>query len=380
MSPRPHCKILCLFLFGALTVTLFVMYNKGLPPPMAAPIPSDRPSIPQTSDAGSQTSKDRSTKTVEEESGPITVLLWSWPFRIPFSLGDCKALFNISDCHITLDKNVYDKADGVMFHHRDIARDLSNLPKTRSTQKWIWWNQEPPKPPYSMFHKGMENLFNGTCTYRRDSDIWIPYATVVPRDQEEPFELPTKDKLVCWISSNGRETLAREIYYKELRKHIYVHKYGRAADGKHLPDWQYDGIVRSCKFYLSFENNNFTDYITEKLWNPLILGTVPVALGTTRKNYEEFIQGDAFIHVDDFASPKELADHLKRLDNDDELYIKYFVWKRSFKVKKQVIWLEHVCKTCDWLRRHKGNREFHELGKWYWKEDLSVIDIDYDYD
>ena len=35
----------------------------------------------------------------------------------------------------------------------------------------------------------------------------------------------------------------------------------------------------------------------------------------------------SFIHVEDFAGPKELAEYLHKLDNDDDLYNEYFkVW------------------------------------------------------
>ncbi|XP_017157903.1 alpha-(1,3)-fucosyltransferase 9-like [Poecilia reticulata] len=108
------------------------------------------------------------------------------------------------------------------------------------------------------------------------------------------------------------------------------------------------------------------DYITEKLYIPLSVGTVPVVLGTTRENYENFVQGDAFIHVDDFSSPKELADYLLLLDKNEELYLGYFKWRRHFKVNRAHFWAEHTCQACAYLRQHKEYRAFNNLNKWYW--------------
>lgn len=74
---------------------------------------------------------------------------------------------------------------------------------------------------------------------------------------------------------------------------------------------------------MSFENSIYQDYITEKLYNTLAVGTVPIVLGTLRKNYEKLVLGDSFIHVDNFASPKELGDCILLLDSNNDLYLKY---------------------------------------------------------
>jgi len=38
-------------------------------------------------------------------------------------------------------------------------------------------------------------------------------------------------------------------------------------------------LVSKYKFAIAMENGICNDYITEKLWRPLILGTVPITLG-----------------------------------------------------------------------------------------------------
>ncbi|XP_041828221.1 4-galactosyl-N-acetylglucosaminide 3-alpha-L-fucosyltransferase 9-like [Melanotaenia boesemani] len=306
------------------------------------------------------------THPVTESSKIMTVVLvWLWPFGQAYDLNVCSSLFNIEGCFITADRNLYNKSDGVVIHHRDISGDLSNLPKLQrpSFQKWIWMNLESPS--HSSKLPGMANLFNLTLNYRRDADIEVPYGSIIPSETQEAFVPPKKDKLVCWIVSNWNQNHLRGKYYNDLKNHVEVHVYGHAF-GKPISDQDFSPTMASCKFYLAFENSVHKDYITEKLYNPLSVGTVPVVLGTTRNNYENFIQQDAFIHVDDFNSPKELAEYLMLLDKNDEMYLNYFKWRQHFTVKKVHFWVEHTCLACDYLKKHKKYQAFNSLDKWYW--------------
>ncbi|XP_034015465.1 alpha-(1,3)-fucosyltransferase 9-like [Thalassophryne amazonica] len=295
----------------------------------------------------------------------ITVLIWLWPFGQAFNLSPCSSLFNIEGCFLTADRNFYNKSDGVVIHHRDIRSDLSNLPMLQRPpfQKWIWMNLE--SPTHSSKLPGIEKLFNLTINYRQDADIAVPYGSIVPAEDDENFVLPKKDKLICWIVSNWNPNHVRVKYFNELTKHVQVHSYGQAF-GSRISDQDFLPTISSCKFYLSFENSIHRDYITEKLYNPLSVGTVPVVLGPPRPNYERFIQGDAFIHTDDFKLPKELADYLLLLDKNQEMYLRYFDWRHYFKVKKAIFWAEHTCKACEYLRQHKEYKTFNDLDKWYW--------------
>ncbi|TWW53633.1 Alpha-(1,3)-fucosyltransferase 9 [Takifugu flavidus] len=260
-------------------VTLFFMYYKPSTSWFSGPM-----------ETGVSSERLKNNISTNSDKNVTTILLWFWPFGQTFELNVCNAYFGFEGCYITADKNLYNKSDGVVFHHRDIAGDLSNMPTVvrPSVQKWVWFNMESPS--HSSRHAGMESLFNLTMNYHLDSDIPLPYLSVIATENVEDFVPPSKNKLVCWIVSNWNQEYARVKFYNEF-----------------------------CKFYLSFENSIHKDYFTEKLYNPLAVGTVPVVLGPPRENYENIIQGDAFIHVEDFASAKELADYLLLLDKNEEI-------------------------------------------------------------
>ncbi|KAI4896651.1 hypothetical protein NFI96_000778 [Prochilodus magdalenae] len=221
-------------------------------------------------------------------------------------------------------------------------------------------NSESPSNTHQI--PGLDGLFNVSLSYRKDADISLPYGWVIPLKRElRHFVPPVKRRMVCWIVSNYNSEHRRVHYYTELQKYIRVHVYGDYFE-RHLSKEKYEEVLASCKFYLSFENSVHKDYITEKLFNALALGAVPVVFGPSRQNYERFVPSDAFIHVEDFPSVRALAKHLLFLHKNEEQYHRYFRWRRHFEAKTSSFPEEHACHACEYIRR---NKEYQDCGLYY---------------
>lgn len=95
---------------------------------------------------------------------------------------------------------------------------------------------------------------------------------------------------------------------------------------------------KDYKFYLAFENSNCKEYITEKLFeNSYEYNMLPIVMGARPEEYKKYTPDNSFIHIEEFPSPKELAEYLHKLDQDDDLYNSYFKWKGTTKYL-QLIW------------------------------------------
>ena len=80
-------------------------------------------------------------------------------------------------------------------------------------------------------------------------------------------------------------------------------------------------MLNQSYYHLSFFSlpGFCNDYMTEKLFRPLHVGSIPVYRGSPFAR--DFMPDNhSIIMTDDFESPKELAEFLLKLNSDDEKY------------------------------------------------------------
>lgn len=178
--------------------------------------------------------------------------------------------------------------------------------------------------------------FDLTMTYRRDADIrtgYVPFYGSADNLHTElrrpPLPKDAGAPVAMFISSRFDRS-GRQAYAVELARHIPIHSYGRFMRNRSLPhdDWRPTklAMIARYKFTIAFENAIGEDYVTEKFFDPLVTGSVPIYLGAP--NVEAFAPGDrCYLNVDDFESPRALAECLGRLSRNEAAYAEYLAWK-----------------------------------------------------
>ena len=87
-------------------------------------------------------------------------------------------------------------------------------------------------------------------------------------------------------------------------------------------------------------------------------------MGAPKEDYVAHAPAHSFIHVDDFDSPKELAEYLHLLDRNDTLYNEYFEWKGT----GQFINTFFSCRLCAMLHQVKPGdppRFYNDANEWW---------------
>lgn len=265
----------------------------------------------------------------------MLILFYQKIVRSRFAFYDQLKMANISnilsqDITITYDRDLTDRADAVVFNVPFSYSDIKKLIATkREKQVWIGWSYESEiNYPY-LFSDEMREMFDIWMTYHLDSDIVLPYYDYSFKEKlYYPYARKKYD--ICMFISSPVNKSKRKQYLVELIKYIYIDSYGRFLNNKKIiTDFGYmDKLrtIRNYKFVIAFENAISKDYVTEKFFDPLIVGAVPIYLGAP--NISNFSPGiNSFINVDNYRSPKELAEDLKLICRDEELYKSFFKWK-----------------------------------------------------
>jgi len=235
-------------------------------------------------------------------------------------------------------------ADVVVFHIPTVP-DLRGLRK-RPGQKWVAWSFESDRYYSRLRDPKYMRQFDLTMTYRWDSDVPVAYFGPDTRDDllRTPALKTASVPLVAFVS-NRFDLSGRFKYLKELMQYLPVDSYGLALQNKKLPEDKRQETkletIAAYKFTLAFENSISQDYVTEKFFEPLIVGSVPVYLGAP--NIDDFAPGEhCYINVAQFKGPRELAEYLIFAAGNQSEYDSYLAWKtkplrQSFLDKVEVV-------------------------------------------
>ena len=307
-----------------------------------------------------------------------TILFWDLPYRGFNCLFKplCGESYNC-DCRIGWwNEEVLEKSDAVVIspvgnskleekldknHSKNYDAELQNFKQTidkfrRPSQLYVFFQSESPGMPIHQHdYTGFDNVFNATLSYRLDSTYKSPYGSIGLLENKYGWkvkDLPkfeSKNLGVLSVISNCASNYRNQIVKKlvDLIKlpngnsgldvfgncaKIFAPNQTSKINVPRGPN-EIDKLSKNYKFYLSFENSKCKYYITEKFFeNGIKNGLVPIVSGAKRQEYEKFVPGSAFIHVDDFKTLEALSDRVNYLLKNDTAYQEYFDWRTENEV------------------------------------------------
>lgn len=238
------------------------------------------------------------------------------------------------DCIITTDRNLMGQADAVVFHLPDLPQISKGRLEKRVGQIWVAWNLECEVNYPWIKNEEFRSNFDLWMGYRQEDDIPYTYYSFISPETLRTTGLTAGERLnkTCMFVSNIWDKCNRREYLRALMKYTEIDSYGRVLNNIKLErdygNRTYMEIASRYKFTIAFENSLSTDYVTEKFFNPLMAGCVPVYRGAP--NIIEFAPGnDCFVDVSAFQTPEALASYINFCYEDEKLYARYFKWKKQ---------------------------------------------------
>ncbi|XP_070545104.1 alpha-(1,3)-fucosyltransferase 11-like [Ptychodera flava] len=308
----------------------------------------------------------------------VPIVLWWTGSLFPHFQGD-SATINCGrgSCLATKDKGKLQNpmTRGIIFYGTDFRADESPLPR-QPHHEWALLHEESPMNNYILSHNPTMRMFNHTATFRRESDFPLTSLPIQSLDHltaRKPVPLTEKNRLrdseglasVLYVQSHCNVASDRDRYVKELMKYIKIDSYGECLNNKKLPNEELEDtltmhhpdfltFISRYKFHLAFENAICDDYMTEKLFRPLHVGSVPIYWGSSKAR--DWMPNDqSIIMMEDFESPQKLAEFITAVDQDDEEYLKYLKFKEEGVTNQFLI--DHMMNRM-WHDDEVGNGDF----------------------
>ncbi|GAM23910.1 hypothetical protein SAMD00019534_070850, partial [Acytostelium subglobosum LB1] len=309
-----------------------------------------------------------SGEVTTDTSKSLTYLLWfghSWtgfgqnPYKTPNYLGQdvikpqCE-----KTCNWISDRKLVSNAHGVLYEAQPLGgygyhylNEPPQFPQKEVDQFYVNFGFEHEYYFPVQVEDGFLAHIDINATFRQAHDVYLTFAcswgqydngNIDNFRNAKVVPFANKIKAVGFMSSNchGGGAIHRTTYILDLMTHIQVDGLGECLHTKDLDPEDdlvlFKDLGKSMKvkekvlgrymFALAFENNNITDYVTEKVYTLLLSGTIPIYMGS--ENIDEYVPSHSVIKTNDFKSPKDLSDYLKNLMENEDEYNKYFEWKK----------------------------------------------------
>lgn len=232
-------------------------------------------------------------------------------------------------CTITFDRNRLMEADAVIFHIPDLFRIIGDdeICK-RDGQIWVGWCLECEENYPILKNEEFRELFDLWMGYHSSDDISYPYYLDYSTRMESRMpDIPFSERNeICMLISSGINRSGRREVVSELMKLTSIDSYGKLFNNKSI---SHDAgresaieIMRHYKFVIAFENAIANDYVTEKFYNPLYAGAIPIYLGAP--NVCEFAPSiNCYIDVTDYPSIDSLYTDIRQIGIDESKWNSY---------------------------------------------------------
>jgi len=146
---------------------------------------------------------------------------------------------------------------------------------------------------------------------------------VTPKDAHKLLQ--SKDRFCNFIYSNPNAHPMRDRLFYLLSTYKKVDSLGKHLNNASRPGTGYAGhrkettlLKTNYKFSIAAENAAYAGYTSEKILTAFQAHTVPIYWGNP--NVEKEYNKKAFINVQNFPTPEELLNEIRRIDESDELW------------------------------------------------------------
>jgi hypothetical protein len=177
------------------------------------------------------------------------------------------------------------------------------------------------------------------------TDNRVSFSSAISSKNQTPSYITAP---TLWMNENCYAVSNRSGYMKEIMSYMPVDAWGKCGKNKgpELPpeilkiqgsnhteshfrgNWELSkaAMMKNYLFTVAIENSFEHDYITEKLWQPLSAGSVPLYYGAPNV-YEWLPCNDCIIDLRNFANPRAAAEYIMAISKNTTRYAELHKWR-----------------------------------------------------
>ncbi|KAF8410061.1 hypothetical protein HHK36_002583 [Tetracentron sinense] len=310
--------------------------------------------IPFGSEAGG--SVENSAEMFDQFNPAVDLLCWKGApasDHSPFEASECEGSSCAVGCEFGFNS---DKKPDAAF---DLLRDAVTASVIRSMESSQYFEE-------NNISEARRSGYSVVMTTSLSSDVPVGYFSWAEYDIMAPLQPKTESALAAAFISNCRALNFRLQALEGLEKSkIKIDSYGGCHRNR-------DGTVEKVetlkhyKFSLAFENSNEEDYVTEKFFQSLVAGAVPVVVGAP--NIQDFAPSPgSVIHIKELEDVASVAKTMKYLSENHDAYNQSLRWKYegpsdSFKALVDMAAVHSSCRLCIHLATKIREKELKSPG------------------
>lgn len=174
-----------------------------------------------------------------------------------------------------------------------------------------------------------------------------------------------KEKAIYLVDNNcSAKATKRNRWFDTVSGTLTIDSYGSCGHNIEVPQGMTiktpEGRIALSKQYrivLAFDDTTTKDHISDLVFEAFVSGAVPVVVGAD--NLRERMPPNSFINVNDFTKWDDLADYVKTVISDKELWISYHKWRddeeavTAFEKQFEFTGIDSTCRACRWAYAKK---------------------------
>ena len=183
----------------------------------------------------------------------------------------------------------------------------------------IFFTGENIRPDYSVCDYSISFDYDSFDDRNFRLPLYVLYGeSSLLTNKPSPEVILSQNRSFCnFVYSNNRAKQRKE-FFDLLSKYKKIDSGGKVLNNL---GYQVDNkieFIKKYKFTIAFENSSYQGYTTEKIFEPMMVQSIPIYWGNP--NIKEDFNTKSFVNVHDYGSLHEVVDKIIEIDQDNSLY------------------------------------------------------------